>query len=110
MSYLTISVFVFAAFIVLAKATDEAGTKFLEQNAKLEEVVITGTGLQYIVLETGDQSGPSPSSEDTVKVHYSGTLLDGTKFDSSYDRGRPAEFGVRGVIPGLFFEIASKCG
>ena len=58
----------------------------------------TASGLQYEVLEAG--SGPSPSSQSTVVTHYHGTLVDGTVFDSSIERGQPAEFGVNQVIPG----------
>jgi FKBP-type peptidyl-prolyl cis-trans isomerase len=56
------------------------------------------SGLQYKVLKSGD--GPSPKAEDTVTVHYRGTLTDGTEFDSSYKRGEPATFPVNGVIAG----------
>ncbi|MDY0006947.1 MAG: FKBP-type peptidyl-prolyl cis-trans isomerase [Spongiibacteraceae bacterium] len=71
---------------------------FLAANAKKEGVVVTDSGLQYKVLEAGD--GKTPGADDVVKVHYVGTLLDGTKFDSSYDRGAPVEFPVSDVIPG----------
>jgi len=76
----------------------EEGKKFLEENAKKEGVVTLPSGLQYKVITEG--SGKQPSSEDTVKVHYRGTLVDGTEFDSSYSRNEPAEFPVGGVIPG----------
>ena len=59
----------------------------------------TESGLQYEVLSQGD--GPMPGSEDQVQLHYRGTLIDGTEFDSSYERGEPAQFGVGGVIPGF---------
>ncbi len=71
---------------------------FLEKNKTAEGVKTTASGLQYIVQKEGD--GPMPKKEDNVKCHYTGTLLDGTKFDSSVDRGQPAEFPVGGVIPG----------
>ncbi len=71
---------------------------FLDENKKKEGVQVTESGLQYRVIEEG--SGPKPTAEDTVKVHYVGTLPDGTKFDSSLDRGEPAVFPVSGVIPG----------
>lgn len=74
------------------------GQAFLENNATREEVTVTESGLQYEVLEQGD--GNKPSAEDTVKVHYQGTLLDGTKFDSSYDRDEPAVFPLNRVISG----------
>lgn len=71
---------------------------FMEENAKRPGVKITESGLHYEVLEAGD--GATPSTEDTVLAHYEGTLIDGTKFDSSYDRGEPATFPVDGVIQG----------
>ncbi|MCX7978667.1 MAG: FKBP-type peptidyl-prolyl cis-trans isomerase [Bdellovibrionaceae bacterium] len=71
---------------------------FLQQNKTQPNVQTTPSGLQYVVLKEG--SGKSPTDNDNVKAHYMGTLIDGTKFDSSYDRGQPAEFPVRGVIPG----------
>jgi FKBP-type peptidyl-prolyl cis-trans isomerase FklB len=71
---------------------------FLEANAAREEVTTTPSGLQYEVLEAG--SGASPGPRSTVVTHYHGTLLDGTVFDSSVERGEPAEFGVHQVIPG----------
>lgn len=71
---------------------------FFTENAAKEGVVTTESGLQYMVLEPGE--GPKPSSTDRVTVHYKGTLLDGTQFDSSYDRGQPATFPVNGVIQG----------
>jgi FKBP-type peptidyl-prolyl cis-trans isomerase FklB len=63
-------------------------------------VVTTPTGLRYKVLQSGAATGRSPTMFDTVMVHYRGTLTDGTVFDSSYDRGSPATFGVGQVIPG----------
>ncbi len=75
-----------------------AGQEYLAKNAKREEVTTTDSGLQYEVLTEGE--GESPSAEDTVKVHYHGTLLDGTVFDSSVDRGQPAEFPLNRVISG----------
>jgi FKBP-type peptidyl-prolyl cis-trans isomerase FklB len=74
------------------------GEAFLAENAKQEGVVVTASGLQYKVLEAGEGDSPVPS--DVVTVHYRGTLVDGTQFDSSYDRGQPATFPVGGVIPG----------
>ena len=74
-----------------------AGQAFLEENKNAEGVVVTESGLQYIMLEEG--SGRRPAAESRVKVNYTGTLIDGTKFDSSYDRGVPAEFPLQGVIP-----------
>jgi FKBP-type peptidyl-prolyl cis-trans isomerase len=74
------------------------GMEFLAAKKVLEGVISTESGLQYKVLEAG--SGKSPQARDTVKVHYTGTLIDGTKFDSSRDRGEPASFGVNRVIKG----------
>jgi len=71
---------------------------FLEKNKSEEGVEVTETGLQYKVITMGE--GPRPKPEDKVRVHYTGTLVNGNKFDSSYDRGEPAEFNVRGVISG----------
>lgn len=74
------------------------GAAFLAENAKLKGVITTASGLQYMVLRQGSGARPSPSSR--VRVNYEGKLLDGTVFDSSYDRGEPAEFGLGQVIPG----------
>ena len=78
----------------------EAGAAYLEENAKKDGVTTTETGLQYEVLEEGE--GASPAAEDIVKVHYRGTLLDGTEFDSSYKRNAPIDFalGMGQVIAG----------
>ncbi|MBX2873514.1 MAG: FKBP-type peptidyl-prolyl cis-trans isomerase [Saprospiraceae bacterium] len=78
--------------------TIEAGKKFLAENANREEVTALPSGLQYEVMNEG--SGVKPTANDKVSVHYHGTLLDGTVFDSSVKRGQPAEFGVTQVIPG----------
>ncbi|MBZ0112214.1 MAG: FKBP-type peptidyl-prolyl cis-trans isomerase [Thermoanaerobaculia bacterium] len=75
-----------------------AGVAFLAENGKREGVVTTESGLQYEIVEAGD--GAMPTATDSVTVHYTGTLIDGTKFDSSVDRGAPATFGVGQVIPG----------
>ena len=80
-----------------AKVAEE-GKKFLEENAKKEGVTVTDTGLQYSVITKAD--GPKPTAEDTVTVHYVGTLIDGTEFDSSVKRGQPATFPLNQVIPG----------
>jgi len=76
-----------------------AGVAYLAENAKKEGVVTTDTGLQYEVLTEGTGKSPA-SAATTVKVHYQGTLLDGTEFDSSYSRGEPATFPLNRVIPG----------
>ena len=75
-------------------------TTFLAENKKKDGVTTTTSGLQYSVIKSGPTDGKSPGASDTVVVHYAGTLVDGTKFDSSYDRGQPATFGVGQVIPG----------
>ena len=84
------------------KAAGEKNKKeadeFLAANKTKQGVVTTASGLQYQVLQEG--TGPKPKAEDRVTVNYKGTLLDGTVFDSSYDRGEPATFGVSQVIPG----------
>lgn len=77
-------------------AEKEAGQKFLAENAKKEGVVTLPSGLQYMVIKEGD--GPSPTINDKVKTHYHGTLIDGTVFDSSVERGEPISFPVNGVI------------
>jgi FKBP-type peptidyl-prolyl cis-trans isomerase len=74
------------------------GEKFLADNKAKPGVTVTDSGLQYQVVRAGN--GPKPAATDVVRVHYKGTLLDGTTFDSSYDRGEPAEFGLDQVIPG----------
>jgi len=76
----------------------EDGNAFLEKNKAREGVHTTESGLQYEILTEG--SGPKPEDGDQVRVHYHGTLVDGTVFDSSVDRGEPAVFGVGQVIPG----------
>lgn len=76
----------------------KAGEKFLADNKKKKDVKITKSGLQYKVLKDG--SGKKPGEKDTVVVNYKGTLINGTVFDSSYDRGKPATFGVGQVIKG----------
>ena len=78
--------------------TKEAGEKFLEENKLRDGVQVTESGLQYEVLRQG--KGPKPTAEQTVKVDYEGTLIDGTVFDSSYQRGEPIEFPLNGVIKG----------
>jgi FKBP-type peptidyl-prolyl cis-trans isomerase FklB len=79
-------------------AISDPGAAFLAQNAKKDGVTTTASGLQYKVIKSG--TGKSPKLTDTVKVHYHGTLIDGTVFDSSVQRGQPVIFPVGGVIPG----------
>jgi FKBP-type peptidyl-prolyl cis-trans isomerase FkpA/FKBP-type peptidyl-prolyl cis-trans isomerase FklB len=81
-----------------AEKTKKEGEDFLAKNKTQEGWKTTASGLQYKVEKEGD--GPTPKETDTVKVHYTGTLTNGTKFDSSVDRGQPAEFPVNGVIKG----------
>lgn len=76
----------------------QKGKAFLEANKSKEGVKTTPSGLQYIVMKEG--TGPKPTLNDKVTTHYHGTLVDGTVFDSSVDRGQPATFPVSGVIPG----------
>lgn len=82
----------------LGAANRAEGEAFLAENAARDGIVVRESGLQYEVIEEGD--GASPTAEDTVTVHYRGTLIDGTQFDSSYDHGEPATFALRRVIPG----------
>lgn len=82
----------------LGEANSVAAAAFLEENKAREGVVVTESGLQYEVLEAGEGAKPGP--EDTVEVHYRGTLVDGTEFDSSYGRGQTVSFGVGQVIAG----------
>jgi FKBP-type peptidyl-prolyl cis-trans isomerase FklB len=81
-----------------AQKAAAAGSAYLAQNAKQAGVTTTKSGLQYKVLQPG--TGRTPTANDTVTVHYRGTLVDGKQFDSSYDRGQPASFPVSGVIAG----------
>ena len=82
----------------LASKHQALGEQFMKANAERAEVTTTESGLQYEVLEAGNGAKPSPQS--TVVTHYHGTFVDGTVFDSSIERGDPAEFGVTQVIPG----------
>lgn len=79
-------------------ANIEVAKKFLAENKKKQGVIELPDGLQYMVIKEG--TGPKPTASDTVSVHYHGTLIDGTVFDSSIERGQPAEFPVGAVIPG----------
>ena len=81
-----------------AQANIAAGKAYLEENGKREGVITTKSGLQYEVLTEG--TGKSPKATDKVRCHYEGRLTDGSVFDSSYQRGEPADFGLSQVIPG----------
>ena len=87
-----------AAAAEAGKVAKADGESFLAENAKKEGVVVLPSGLQYQVLKEGN--GKKPSSTDQVKCHYEGTLIDGTIFDSSYQRNEPATFGLNQVIAG----------
>ena len=87
-----------AAAAEAGKVSKAAGESFLADNAKKEGVVVLPSGLQYQVLKEGN--GKKPSATDQVKCHYEGTLIDGTIFDSSYQRNEPATFGLNQVIAG----------
>ncbi|WP_386691156.1 MULTISPECIES: FKBP-type peptidyl-prolyl cis-trans isomerase [unclassified Lonepinella] len=80
------------------KQIEDEGRAFLVENAKKDNVKVTETGLQYEVITEGN--GNKPTRQDSVRVHYTGKLIDGTTFDSSVVRGTPAEFSVSGVIAG----------
>ncbi len=82
----------------MADTNQVAGAEFLTENASRDGVVVLESGLQYKVLTAGD--GQIPGAGDTVEVHYRGTLIDGTEFDSSYARGTTVSFAVTQVIPG----------
>jgi FKBP-type peptidyl-prolyl cis-trans isomerase len=81
-----------------AETNKKEGDAFLAQNKGKEGVVTLPSGLQYKIMTAG--TGPKPTADDTVECNYKGTLIDGKEFDSSYKRGKPAEFPVKGVIKG----------
>jgi FKBP-type peptidyl-prolyl cis-trans isomerase FkpA len=87
-----------AAMTKQAEENRAKETQFLDENGKKNGIQTTSSGLQYEVITQG--SGAKPLASDTVSVHYEGTLIDGTVFDSSYERGEPAQFPLGGVIPG----------
>ncbi|WP_167285078.1 FKBP-type peptidyl-prolyl cis-trans isomerase [Marilutibacter alkalisoli] len=82
----------------IASDNAEEGRKFLAENGSKEGITTTESGLQYEVISEGD--GPRPKADDTVRVHYTGTLLDGTVFDDSTARGEPVVFPLEQVVPG----------
>lgn len=83
---------------IQGKAAKNDGENFLAENGKKEGVITTASGLQYQILREGN--GKTPKATDQVECHYEGTLINGTKFDSSYDRGQTATFPLNGVIAG----------
>ena len=85
-------------FAKQSEANKERGQAYLKSNAEKEGVQVTASGLQYLVITEAD--GAKPKATDEVTVHYRGTLIDGTEFDSSYSRGSPASFALNQVIPG----------
>lgn len=97
-AFQTISARMQASAAEQAKVLGAAGAEFLADNAKKDGVTVTESGLQYEVVTMGD--GEKPTAESTVSVHYHGSLTDGSVFDSSVERGQPAEFPVGGVIAG----------
>ena len=84
--------------VALAQTNLEAGRAYMEEMSGRAEVQTTESGLQYVVMEPGE--GDSPVAEDSVEVHYEGRLIDGTVFDSSFERGQTVTFGLTQVIPG----------
>ena len=84
--------------VALAQTNLEAGRAYMEEMSAREEVQTTESGLQYIVVESGE--GENPVAEDSVEVHYEGRLIDGTVFDSSFERGQTVTFGLTQVIAG----------
>ena len=89
-----------AAAVGPASATAEAATAWLAKNAKEKGVVVLPSGIQYKVLASGPKTGAPPKVGDLIKVHYEGALIDGTVFDSSYQRGAPAVMPLEGLVPG----------
>jgi len=98
--FLAVAVLFLNSFPAMSQSALEKGKAFLDENASKEGVEVTESGLQYKVMTEGDAAGKSPSATDTVEVHYRGTLIDGTEFDSSYKRGETISFPLNGVIAG----------
>ena len=90
-----------AEFDATTESNRLEGEAYLASNGERDGVTTTTSGLQYEVLQEGEAGGAQPTPADQVSIHYRGTLIDGTEFDSSYSRGPPAQFGVMGVIPGF---------
>ncbi len=98
MTSLIVAILTISTLPLMSQSALEKGQTFLKENATKEGVKTTPSGLQYLVLTEGN--GKQPKAADTVTVHYRGTLLDGTEFDSSFKRGQPASFPLNAVIPG----------
>merc|ERR1711871_751137 len=94
------TIFAVALLACTAAATDAEGKAFLAANAKKEGVTVLASGLQYKILKSGPDGSPKPQADTPCDCHYQGTLIDGTKFDSSYDRGEPTKFAPNQVIAG----------
>ncbi len=90
-----------AEFDAMTESNRVEGEAYLASNAEKDGVTVMASGLQYEVLREGESGGAQPTPADQVSIHYRGTLIDGTEFDSSYSRGQPAQFGVTSVIPGF---------
>ncbi len=90
-----------AEFDAMTESNRVKGEAYLASNAERDGVTVTDSGLQYEVLREGEADGARPSPANQVSIHYRGTLIDGTEFDSSYSREEQATFGVSGVIPGF---------
>lgn len=83
-----------------AKEAAAVGEQFLADNAARDGVITLESGLQYEIINAGEEDGDKPTAQSKVRTHYHGTFIDGKVFDSSYERGQPAEFPVGGVIAG----------
>ncbi len=90
-----------AEFEAMTETNRVAGEEYLASNAEEDNVTVTASGLQYEVILEGEAGAARPTPANQVTLHYRGTLIDGSEFDSSYSRGQPATFPVTGVIPGF---------
>ena len=90
-----------AEFEAMTETNRVAGEEYLASNAENDNVTVTASGLQYEVILEGEAGAARPTTANTVTLHYRGTLIDGSEFDSSYSRNQPATFPVTGVIPGF---------
>ncbi len=98
--FLAVACLLLNSLPAMSQSAREKGEAFLKENATKEGVKTTESGLQFKVLTEGNADGKTPASTDTVVVHYRGTLIDGTEFDSSYKRGETISFPLNRVIPG----------